>query len=762
MRKSYGRTAWMAASGVATVLAMAVPASAQDAAGARAAQVDDVVVTATRRAQRLQDVPVSVTAVSGETLEKSNFREVSDLQYLAPNVTFSSTNPVSNGGGYQVRGVGTQTYDGGVEQTVGLVVDGVVIGLPRDPGATGFADVERVEVLRGPQGTLFGKNASAGVIQIISRDPRLEETSGNLSLSYGERNEQVARGVINLPLGSTAAARISGFYTAQDGAIPYVNHGGNVGDRDNKGIRGKLLWKPTEDLSFILSADYQEGFARDSPIIKSLGVNPRYNALFDRYAVKPGENTFRAYDDGDWIANTKVQGISLQANYNLGDYTLTSITAYRKSEMSQFADIDHSPLNIFNFSDGGMDNSQFTQEFRIASPAGQPLEYVAGLFYFKTDINGWTTQKGDFLKFVLGNPLAPPAVLYGERLQHSATESYAAYGQATYALTDQFKLIGGLRYTNDSTSGSVKVNPVAGYFTYGSLLPYSGEVSADNVSGRAGVQYTPNRNLMVYGTYSTGYKGPAIDSVSGVVQRVKPETVESYEVGVKSTLLNGRMILNGAIYTADYTDFQAQALDLTSATPRLGLTNAGLMRSRGVELEASFRLIRGLTFGGSAAYSDATYKDYSGPCYTGQPVSPTVGQGCYLVPGTTGTFVANYAGERLANAPEWSYNLNVAYERSVGAGLQIDASANWAWRDDAYAITADPRSIIDSHGMLNANIGFGRDDGSWRLSLYARNLLDQMFYGAYPSLSLFNAGGYERVISPDAFRTVGMNLTVAF
>ena len=146
---------------------------AQSASSAGADQLDEVVVTATRREQRLQDVPLSVTAVSGEALEKSNFREVSDLQYVAPNVTFSSTNPVSNGGGYQVRGVGTQTYDGGVEQTVGLVVDGVVIGLPRDPGATGFADIERVEVLRGPQGTLFGKNASAGVIQIVSKNPRI-------------------------------------------------------------------------------------------------------------------------------------------------------------------------------------------------------------------------------------------------------------------------------------------------------------------------------------------------------------------------------------------------------------------------------------------------------------------------------------------------------------------------------------------------------------------------------------------------------------
>ncbi len=755
--------AWLTATCAAAVL-VASPALAQEtpASGGQAAQLGEIVVTATRREQRLQDVPVAVTAVSGETLEQSNFREVTDLQYLAPNVTFSATNPVANGGGYQVRGVGTQTYDSGVEQTVGLVVDGVVIGLPRDPGATGFADVERVEVLRGPQGTLFGKNASAGVIQIITRDPRIGETSGNLSLSYGERDEQIARGAVNVPLGETAAARLSAFYTAQDGAIPYVNHGGNVGDRENKGVRGKVLWRPIDDLSFVLTADYQEGFARDSPILRSLGVNPNYNALFDGYPVKPGESTFRAYDDGDWIADTTVRGVSLQADYSLGDFTLTSITAYRASEMTQLSEIDHAPIDIFNFSDGGLDSSQFSQELRLTSPSGQRLEYVAGLYYYKTTIDGWTTQKGDFLKFVTGIPVYPPAVLYGERIQHNGTESWAAYGQATYALTDQFKLIGGLRYTNDTTSGSLQVNPVPGYLTYGTLLPYDGEVDADNVSGRIGVQYEPSRNLMAYATYSTGYKGPAIDSVNGVVQRVRPETVESYEIGLKSTLLDGRMILNAAAYSADYSDFQAQALDLTSSTPRLGLTNAGLMRARGVELEATLRLAPGLTVSGGGAYSDATFKDYTGPCYSGQPVSPTVGVGCYELPGSPGTFVANYAGERLSNAPEWSYNLRAAYERPVGAGLKIDASANWSWRDDAYALTADPESIVDAYGMLNAGLGFGREDGAWRLGLYARNLLDQMFYGAYPAFNLFNPGGYERVISPDAFRTVGMNLTIAF
>ncbi len=738
-------------------------AHAQDAAPAPTTSLSEIIVTATKRAQRLQDVPVAVTAVSGQALERSNFREASDIQYLAPNVTFSSTNPVANGGGYQIRGVGTQTYDSGVEQTVGLVVDGVLIGLPRDPGATGFADVERVEVLRGPQGTLFGKNASAGVIQIVTKNPRLEQTSGQVDLSYGERNEEIAQGVVNLPLGKTAAIRLSGFYNSQDGAIPYaVRKDGHVGDRENSGVRGKLLWEPVDNLSVVVAADYQKGFARDAPIIQSLGINPRYNALFAGFAQQPGPNTYISYQDGDWRANTKVRGVSGQADYKIGGFTLTSITAYRKSQMTQLSDIDHAPIDIFNYSDGGLDSHQFTQEFRITSPSGEKLEYVAGVYFLDTHVDGWTTQKGDFLKFSTGSSAYPPAVLYGERDQVNHTKSYAAYGQATYAITDAFKLIGGLRYTDDKVSGNLTVKPVAGYFTYGTLLPYSGEVSADNVSGRVGAQYQPSRDLMVYATYATGYKGPAIDSLNGQIKRVKPETVESYEAGVKSTLLEGRMTLNAAIYRSDYTDFQAQALDLTSATPRLGLTNAGLMRAQGIEVETTIKLAEGLTVGGSATYNDAKFKDYTGACYTGQPTSATVGQGCYALPGSPGTFVANYAGERLTNAPKWAYNLNANYERPVGANLKVDASANWSWRDDTNTITADPKSVVKAYGILNASLGIGRDNGAWRLGLYARNLLNKRFYAPYPSLTLINAGGYEKVVSPDAFRTVGAKLSLNF
>ena len=755
------RRALMASS--ALVLMAASPAAAQSNDGGLLAEL---VVTAQKRAERLQDVPIAVTAVSSDRLEKSNFKEVTDLQYLAPNITFSSTNPVSSGGGFQIRGVGTQAFDSSLEQTVGLVVDGVAIGLPRDPGATGFADVERVEVLRGPQGTLFGKNASAGVIQILTRNPQLEETSGQLSLSFGERQERVARMVANLPLGSTAALRLSGYYDAQDGAIPYVVRAtdDHVGDRENKGVRGKLLWEPNDDLTLVLAAEYQEGFSRDVPIIQTLGFNPAYNALFDGQAQRPGPQTYLSFDDGDNRSTVRLRGTSLQADYGLGEFTLTSITAFRDVARRNVSDLDHTPIDIMNHNDGSIDARQFTQEVRLTSPSGGRLEYVAGLYYYNVHSDGVAQQTGGFLSFLAGVPGLPPAAFNGRQEQYSSTESYAAFGQGAYALTEKLKLIAGLRYTNDRSRNAVVVSDVPGFVTYpfdpaARTQPYSAQVSADNISGRIGLQYQHDRNLMAYATYATGYKGPAITSFGGGVGTpVRPETVESYEAGVKSTLFGDRLTLNGSIYRSDFKDFQAQTLDFTSGPPRLGMSNAGLLRTQGAELEAELRLAAGFRAGASAAYNDAVYKDYTGACYAGQPVSPVVGQGCYMLPGST-TLVANMAGERLANAPKWSYNLNGAYERSVGADLVFDVSANWSWRDDTQTITGDPRSVVPAYGLLNANIGLGRTDGAWRLSLYGRNLLDKMYAAPVPT-GLFNLGGYEQVISPGAFRTVGVNLTV--
>jgi iron complex outermembrane receptor protein len=727
------------------------------AADSQTGDITEVVVTATRRSERLQDVPVAVSAISGEELTKSTFREVSDIQYLAPNITFSATNPVSNGGGYQIRGIGTQTYDSGVEQSVGLVVDGVVIGLSRDPGATGFADIARVEVLRGPQGTLFGKNSAAGVIQVISNQPTIGENTYDLDFSYGERNDRVARATANISLSDDAALRITGFTDGQTGAIPDIINGTHVGDRDNNGVRAKLLWEPTDKLSLLLSGEYQTGFARDGQIIQSLGTSALYNSQFAGFAKQPGPNTYIDYADGDWKENTKLWATSLQADYQIGASTLTSITAYRALRVLQLSDIDAAPIDIFNHSDGGVDSNQFTQELRLTSPSGERLEYTLGAYYYRTDNNGWAAQYGNYYG-LLGEPIV---VASGRRDQINRERSLAAYGQATFALTDTLKVIGGLRYTDDRNTGTLTVMPLPfPAIPISTAIPYDGTVKANNVSGKAGLQYEPSRDLMFYATYSTGYKGPAIDGTGGVIHRVKPETVQSYEIGAKTALFGDRMTLDGDLYWEDFTNFQTTALDSSLATPEFILTNAGLMRARGVELEANIAVTSGLHFSANGAYSDSTYRNFTGPCYSGQPVSAVTGVGCYVLPGTA-TQVANYEGYQLPNAPRWSYSLHADYTQPIFEALAFDADASWAWRDESQAVLGDPNTAIGSYGLLNGNIGISAQDGAWRIGIYARNLLNQHFSAPY-SGGTINPGGYFRIVSPDAFRTVGGTATFHF
>lgn len=738
---------------------IAAPAGAQGsvAQSAQDAESDEIIVTATRREERLQDVPVAVTAVSGEDLARSSLKEVSDIQYLAPNITFSATNPVANGGGYQIRGVGTQTYDSGVEQTVGLVVDGVVIGLSRDPGATGFADIERIEVLRGPQGTLFGKNSSAGVIQIVTRRPQLGERSLDLDLSFGERNERVVRATANLPLGADAALRVSGFLNGQDGAIPNLLNSWHIGDRDNKGARAKLLWEPNVDLSVLASAEYQKGFARDGQTIESLGTSPLFNGQFAGFAVKPGHGVYVSFQDGDWTASTELWAASLTIDYSIGEHVLTSITGYRSLETLQLSDIDNAPIDIFNNSDGGVDSDQFTQELRLTSPAGERLEYTLGLYYYQTENGGWAAQYGNFY----GLFGVPVVIGGGRRDSVNEVRSLAAYGQASFAVTDTLKLIGGLRYTNDRNHGELVVTPLPFPAVPIGLLPnYDGTVKADNLSGKVGLQFQPSRDMMLYATYATGFKGPAIDGTGGVIREVRPETVKSYEVGAKTTWLDGRMTINAALYWSNFYDFQAQTFDINVVPPAFYLSNAGLLRARGVELEASLRVTPELRFSASGAYNDSTFRDYTGSCYPVQPISPVVGEGCYVVPGTT-TTVANYRGFRLPNAPEWSYTLRADYRRPVGGELELDAGANWAWRDETLAVIGDPKSTITSYGLLNGTLGIGAQDGSWRVGVYARNLLNKHFYAPY-SAGTINPGGYSRIMMPEAFRTIGGTASFSF
>jgi iron complex outermembrane receptor protein len=752
---SYGYRMFSAALLTGSALTSPALASAQAVAPAPDVQVKpaaqdqspgDIVVTATRREQRLQDVPLAVTAISGDALEKTNYTSITDVQYLSPGVTFS-TNPSSDGGGFAIRGVGTQAYNYGTEQTVGVVVDGVVIGMPRDPGATGFADLERIEVLRGPQGTLFGKNASAGVISIVTRKPQIGVTSVDGYAALGSRNETILRGAVNAGLSSTSALRVSGYYQGQDGGVPAYFHDWHAGDRKSWGVRGRFLWEPTDRLSVTLNAEYQHIFTRDAFSIASFGPNPLYSSLFAQFAVQPSRDHPIAYQDGDWFARSSVYGFSGEINYQLGEHTLTSITAYRHMSLNQTDDPDGAPINIFNFNQTLNHDRQITQELRLTSPSGGALEYVIGAYYYDVRVRADETAYGNFFTPNLLFSFTGGTAHYDVR-----TKSVALFGQGTYRLAAPLRLVLGLRYTHDDVSADIGLTPIAGLLPLGPfIIPTSGRVRNDNVSGRVGLQYDVAPDVMAYATYARGYKGPSINVLLGVAQALRPETVDSFEAGVKATVLDRKLSINLALYTSKFKDFQAQVADLTVVPPALVLANAGGLRVRGVELELNARPTHALTLGASVAYNQAVYTDFTSFCYTGQPISGAAGVGCYALP--SGANVANLAGTQLPNAPEWNLTGRFDYTRPIGGGLALNASANVSWRSATLSQEGNPNTRTDPYALVNATLGIGGERGQWRVGIYARNLFNQRFRLITPSY--IDTGGFNQVVPSAAFRTIG-------
>jgi len=756
--------------GVAAALALgsASAAAAQTAGPDADTTLGELVVTAQKRSERLQDVPVSVNVVSAETLADSHISGLQQLQQLSPSLTFT---PSANtrGQGLSVRGLGTLNFSDGVEPTVSVVLDGVVIG--RSAGSFfDFNDVERIEVLRGPQGMLFGKNAAAGVINIVTARPNLTETEGDVSLSYATFNEVRAKGSVSVPIKSgELAARISGFYNQSDGIITNVFDGKKYNGLNSYGVRGKILWSPDDSFDLYATVDYTRSdqdccvstVRSILPTTRYLGpTGPTRASLFA--GVDLGPYSREANFDGRAFNDQSTWGGSVEMTKDFGAFSLTSITAYRAFEVEDNNDADGGPLALLNINSAHQEQDQFTQELRISSPTGQRLEYVAGLFYFDQDVTTTTGVKGNFGQAV-------PAGAYFENFIDRAisTRNYAAFGQATFNVTDQFRLIGGLRYTNEELKARFRRTIPTG--AIGAVPGLGGpalnapnlQAKDDDVSYKAGAQYKVDDDVMVYGTYSRGYKGQAINLLNNLSAAtvasgqyvLRPETVQNYEVGVRSTLFDRRVTLNLTVFQTEIRNFQAQTFD--AATTSFALSNAGKLRSRGAELETQYSPIRALQFSGNLAYADTRVEDFSPACYPGQ----TAALGC--VGGRQ-----NVTGSALTNAPMWSYSLGARYSRELES-LPFDLSADlsYSYRSSVFFTFRDPNTVQPGYGLLNLNLGLQSKDRRYEVTAFARNLLDEQFVSGIGTGFLDNnatGAGYTQSLTQDAFRRVGVEVRAHF
>jgi iron complex outermembrane receptor protein len=785
-RPSRGRKTelFVGASLGAAALLASTAALAEDAATPVAnpvITVDEIMVTAQKRAENVQDVPLAITAVRGEALAAMNITQPQQLSLIDPSVRFKQSLS-SSASGLTIRGVGTSSFSAGIEQSISTVVDGVVLADPASLAT--LADVERVEILRGPQGMLFGKNASAGLVHFITNRPKLNENSGQLHVQYGERGEQILQAVGNVALSDTLALRLVATHNERDGLIRNVAKDNVFTDpQDVSTLTLKLLWRPIDDLTVYFSADRtdNDAFCCSSTWRK---VTPGYAPAVTnaRYGIVAGPKNLQVAANGPSEGKSTAQGGTLQIDYDLGAVALTSISAYRSVKRQAFYDGDLTPVSYVDVNGGAGKTDWLSQELRLTSPIGERFDYVVGLYLYHSKASSLIRQRGQLSWIVPASngatvPIIPGAPL-GTIFETSTyndinSTSFAGFGQLGLHITPKLDLIAGARVTRDEITLDYHRAPTPGavYIPGSVTLDLHQGVNNTNTSWRIGPRYNVSDDIMAYATVSRGYKGPGFSGLSAATavadQRVQPEIPTSYEVGMKAAFLDRRLILNVDVYTTTIKNFQAQVSDLTSATYSSRITNAGQIKTRGVEANLMARPMQGLTITAGGAYTHARYADFNGvQCYFGQlkiaqggpcsapPASPTSLDGFF-----------NAKGLSIAGVPEWVYGLSAVYERPLTPDLRGFFQANWNWQSDInYAISGDPGTIQKAYGLLGGRVGVSAPDKAWSVALYASNLLDKRYAAQItPSpVTALNPGGYVQYFSPDSVRRVGVALDVAF
>lgn len=729
----------------------------------------DIIVTGSRREARLRDVPISIAVVSGDKLASSGYTNAADLQYLVPTVNY---NP-QIGAGFLVRGFGSQGFDYNIEKAVAVVVDDVVQGLPRSIGLNTLSDVERIEVLEGPQGTLFGKNASAGVIFVVTRKPQLGEFSASGSARYGTDNETKIENTVNLPVTSNVAARITGTYQTRDGYLTNEYNGFKGGGYRDYSLRGKLLWEPSADINVYLLAEIQDHKDDGTNTIETIRSFPTPNppvsptsqtaldfaALSAPYGIVFGPHN-REYVNNDPVqARVRQKGVQGTITYHFGGYTLTSISAFKHQSSGNQTDGDYSATDFNKYNVGTLSAHQLSQEVRINSPVGGFMDFVVGGYFFDQNVSATENQGGT------RNRVLPPNTYVGTNgntANYTArSNSLAAFGEANLHLTKQITAVVGGRFTHDRVGASY-FSSVDPHFNFIGTPPPNVAATAgkNDLSVKGTLQYKPASNLMFYATYAQGYKAPAIGTTRGTLAKVRPETVENYEAGFKAQLFDRLLSLNGTVFLENFKDLQTSTVVFRpDGTFTVVLANAPGVRSKGIELDAALHPARDFTLTGSLSYNPTKYTTFLTSCYPGQAVNPAPGPGCYA---TGGSKLFDASGLPSINAPKNTFNLGFDYSPQISAKLRLIANATYSHRSSAYTTAGDPNTIIPGYGLLNANLGVGALDGKIRATIYARNLLNKFFLVRIRSLQFAGPGSYQNTVALEAQRTVGIKVDYNF
>ncbi|GGZ03493.1 TonB-dependent receptor [Novosphingobium colocasiae] len=724
-------------------LAGAVPAMAQDIP-AEGEREGVIIVTARQRVEDAQKVPVALSVVDGTTLDRTATISTSTLSQLVPTLNYSSPNPRNTA--YTIRGLGSgvaavSSSNDGLEAGVGYYVDQVYHARPAT-AAFDFTDVERVEILRGPQGTLFGKNSTAGAISIATRKPQFTPAADG-EFSFGEHDALRVRAAVTGPLaGDVLAFRLSGMVNRRDGLVRNITSGHKQNDVDNKATRAQLLFQSGPDFSLRLIADWSsvKGECCVPVPWKVVTTNKAANKQFANLAASLGYTlpTDTVYDrvtdiDSPLNLDTSEGGVSGIADWKLGGVTLISVSAWRFWNWNVDNDRDYTGVEIQTIQRIPSRHDQFSQELRLATNGDGPLQAVGGLYFLDQVIKGTQNSEygADAAYWLLGSTY-PAALLDGYGISAKTrfhARSYAAFGEVTWRPLPRLAVTGGLRYTYEKKHGSYLGETYGGLATTNPTdikgkkgilqdQDYAQRVSDGSITGRVNFAYDLTDGVMVYAGYAQAEKSGGINMSGLPVDQnflldtskavVRPEKNKSWEAGIKIRALNDALTLSLDAFRVDVTDYQANVVNNVGTSLRTYLANIPKVRSQGVELDGSWRVSPRFSVRFAGAYTDARYRSYpAGPC----PIETVATPSCDL------------SGVRLANTPRWAGSLGGEYTAPLAAGeayLRADANARTRVNGDASGSTY---LVIPGYALVNASIGYR--SGVWDVSVFARNLFDK-------------------------------------
>ena len=693
---------FLAGSGLAATV---TGASAQQAAPETGGQggLAEIVVTAQKRQENLQDVPIAITAVTGDTLSSSGVTNTEGISAAVPGITLTRQSGATM---IYIRGIGTTGGQAGQDGAVSTFVDGVY--QPSMAGSTfAFNNIERIEVLKGPQGTLYGRNATGGAVNVITRDPSFRPTVA-VDLSYGNRNAIETSGYASLGLTDTIAVDFAGIYSnLMDGFGTNRVTGKKVNTRRDWGVRSKLLFEPGETTRIVISGDYLENNG-------SFGVSyapvPGTTQLISGPAPDSG-NRYDITSDVDPFIETRNWGVSGRIEQDIGSLRLTSISAYRRVDQLQYFDLDAQPLPLAT-ARLQESNKQFTQELQLASDGNAKLKWIVGLFYLDSK-SGYEPFDLRGAAFAFDPALAALGV-NGQFIDaQQKTKSYAIFGQATMPLTERLNLTLGARYTVDERDLDYDFNLT---LAAGGLLPVasgSRSVTYKEPTWRAALDYKIGDDSMLYASYSRGFKSGAFNLTAPLDPPVPPERLDAYEIGLKSELFDRTLRLNLSGFYYKYDNIQLTVIRGGAQT----LINAASAEVKGVEAELELAPAAGLTLRGGLQYTDGEYTDF--PLTPVTSLNPVFPFGIVTTPTAT-------QGNRLIRTPKFAGNLALDYSVPVAEGDEFGFHVTYQY-SGGYPFEPDGRLRQPDYHLVNGSLSYTFSENA-TIRLWARNLFNERYF----------------------------------